>query len=67
MEGFTAHAFQLPQDTFKAENMVQLGMLSILPYFAELVLEHGPVRAVTTILHQVRATFILPPLSPLLN
>ena len=46
--------FQWPQDTFKAENMVQLGMLSILPYFAELVLEHGPVRAITSILHQVR-------------
>ena len=33
--------------------MVQLGILSIIPYFAELVLEHGPIRAATDILHQV--------------
>ena len=38
--------------------MVQLGVLSIIPYFAELILEHGPVRAITSILHQVDIQYI---------
>jgi hypothetical protein len=42
-------------DTFRAENMIQLGMLSLVPYIAELVLEQGFVRAVLNVLHQVVA------------
>jgi hypothetical protein len=40
-------------DTFRAENMIQLGMLAVLPYMAELVLEQGLARALLNILHQI--------------
>ncbi|GAX79705.1 hypothetical protein CEUSTIGMA_g7146.t1 [Chlamydomonas eustigma] len=40
-------------DTFRSENMIQLGMLAVLPYMAELVLEQGLARALLNILHQV--------------
>ncbi|KAG1671275.1 hypothetical protein FOA52_010846 [Chlamydomonas sp. UWO 241] len=43
------------EDTYKAEGLIQLGILSVLPYLAELVLEKGVVSAVLNILYQIIA------------
>jgi hypothetical protein len=43
------------QDTYKAESMIQLGILAVLPYLAELVLERGIVNATLNLLHQLFA------------
>ena len=43
------------QDTYAAENLIQLGTLSVLPYMAELILERGLVKAVLNVVHQIAA------------
>ncbi|GLC72072.1 hypothetical protein PLESTF_001201000 [Pleodorina starrii] len=40
-------------DTIRVEHMLQLGMLLLLPYIAEVVLEHGLVRGLLAALGQV--------------
>ncbi|PNH12435.1 1,3-beta-glucan synthase component FKS1, partial [Tetrabaena socialis] len=43
----------LSYDTIRVEHVLQLGLLSVLPYVAELALEQGLVRAVLAALAQV--------------
>ena len=43
----------LAYDTIRVEHVLQLGLLSLLPYVAEVALEHGLVRGALTALAQV--------------
>ena len=45
------------QNTDQVEYVLQLGALSVIPYVAEMVLEHGVVRAILRLLHQVHIQF----------
>ena len=47
------------QNTDQVEYVLQLGALSVIPYVAEMVLEHGVVRAALNLLHQVCRCFEL--------
>mmetsp|Transcript_7771 Transcript_7771/g.23366 ORF Transcript_7771/g.23366 Transcript_7771/m.23366 type:complete len:731 (-) Transcript_7771:730-2922(-) len=42
-------------NTYTAEGLIQLGLLSLLPYLAELVLETGVIPALLNILYQIVA------------
>ncbi|KAJ9527498.1 hypothetical protein QJQ45_025772 [Haematococcus lacustris] len=42
-------------DALRVENVLQLGMLSLIPYIAELALEHGFLRAFAILIQQIVA------------
>ena len=45
--------FASVQNTNQVEYVLQLGALAIIPYVAEMVLEHGIIRGILKLLHQV--------------
>jgi hypothetical protein len=51
-------------DTLKTQSILQLGMLSLVPYLAELVLEHGLVRTLAVFLQQVVVVRAQPGVQP---
>ncbi len=41
-------------ETFMAQELIQIGVLSVIPYLFEMLIEQGLFKALLSVLHQVR-------------